>query len=208
MRTKDWLPYFLICAGTVATFPFTFCSKKVRCPGFEDAELTAWFPYTDNQPIAFETITGERKAFLLKNHLTTAPYEFVQSLYGRGKSCFTEKVFKSNETDSSGRSKFYISLQKDDGIIFKSASILIDNTSISFFDLADTGFVSVSITNRNAFKEKLSTTTISNKTFTNVVSAKIDTTNLKSGIYQVYYSRQKGIVGFTEYPSLKQWALQ
>lgn len=203
MKLREKLTYLLICIGSVGAFAFTFCTGKVSCPAFDENAFAETFAYTDRQQIIFATSNGESDTFLLRNTNTTAPYEENNGLYGN-RGCFSEKAFQSEQFDTSRRPKFILRLSMGSNY-GKQADFYVKQTSI-YFNVSDTSIIQATINGKNALNTQLGTTIIGNQSYPNVQLYKIDTTELRAGIYQVYYSKPHGIIGYKEYPSLKQWA--
>lgn len=204
MKPKEKLTYLLICAGAVGAFAFTFCTGKISCPGFEEAAFASTFAYTDRQQLIFATSNGERDTFLLRNTNTTAPYEETNGLYGN-RGCYADKIFESVQLDTSRRPRFNLRLSRSS--YGDQVNFYLKKTSVDF-TVSDTSILQATINGKYAFKTELGTTMIGNQTYPNVQLYKIDTTELRPGLFQIYYSKPVGIIGYAEYPSLKQWVKQ
>ena len=62
----------------------------------------------------------------------------------------------------------------------------------------------VNSSSRNLSVQLLPAFTIGNRTYSNVVEATGDTTNIKlTGLYKLYYAKDEGLVSYSEYPSLQ-----
>lgn len=206
MKLKEKLTYLLICLGAVGVFAFTFCTKKLSCPGFDNTELTSWFPYNNNERLVFQSNSGEQDTSLLINTGTSTPYE-TSGGFTSPLRCHASKEFESVEKGSGGRTKFSLSLVDSDD--FSGAYLWVKDSYIDFRNITDTGFQQVFINSKWSPIQSLASVTLVNRSFTDVKVATRDTSNeSKPGIFKVFYSKSKGIVGYTEYPSLKQWAKQ
>ena len=208
MKTNLLLfPFF--CMAVAINSSCGICSKKIDCPGFQDTLLTAWFPYKDNDQVVFRNNLNEQENFTLKNTQTTDPYQKTSG-FNVSSACSAEKVFESEEKDSFNIPKFSVQLQVySNTTLSASASLYIDRTSVYFMDLKDTAFLQVTIMGRATVKENFATLNLINRSFTNVIAATRDTSIEKStGIYKIYYAKSKGIIGYSEYPSLKTWVKQ
>ena len=190
----------------------TNCSKKVNCPGFEDTLLTSWFPYKDKNQLIFISTSNDRDTFTLINTSTSVPYDINVGGLNPNNGCYSNKNYSSEEGDTSGK-YMQVSLQvsastyNDSSI--KWAEAKIKRNQIYFNHLMDTGFSNITIEGQNTIINRLPSATIGNRTFNNVTSAYIDTTNGKiNGIYKIYFGRNQGLVSYIEYPSLKTWVLQ
>ena len=182
------------------------CSRRVDCAGFDDKELSAWFPYSDGEHLAFRNNLNEQHSFTLKNTFTTEPYQQTGGFSGPIR-CSAEKVSQSLEKDTLGRSTFVLTLQTSSDT--KSAFMNIDQTQIYFNNLTDTGFLQVIITSRITRREKLMTLNTGSNSFTDVMVVTADTSAIKTqGIYKLYFSKNVGLIAYSEYPSLKTWTKQ
>lgn len=184
------------------------CSKKIDCAGFTDTELIKWFPYHDNQQLVFKDSLNEQQIFTLRNTLTTQPYQDTAGMFSPTLQCEAEKVFESMEKDSFEVPRFSVRLRVVADSI-KSASLEINLSSVYFDYLSDTGFMRISIAARNTTVQKLANLRLGGQLFNNVIEAIGDTTNEKlKGVYKIYYSKNIGVVAYSEYPSLKTWIKQ
>lgn len=182
------------------------CSKKIDCAGFDDKELTAWFPYSDGELLTFRNNLNEKHSFTLKNTHTTQPYQRTGG-FSNTLRCEAEKVFESMEKDTSGRANYSLTLQVYSGT--KSALMNINRTSVYFNNLTDTGFLQVIIATRITTKEKLTTFNTGSNFFSDVTAVTADTNATKAqGIYKLYFSKNLGLIAYSEYPSLKTWIKQ
>ncbi|RYZ48519.1 MAG: hypothetical protein EOO14_21975 [Chitinophagaceae bacterium] len=67
----------------------------------------------------------------------------------------------------------------------------------------------VSTGSRNMIIVQQPAVIVGTRTFTNLLEATGDTSQTKNaGVYKVYFARGKGIVAFSEYPSLQTWVKQ
>ena len=182
------------------------CSKKIDCPGFNDTALTAWFPYTDNQQLTFKNNLNEQQTFTLKNTFTTQPGQRTSGGFSPPPHCSAEKRFESTEKDTSNYSKFILQLEVYEEAKF--ASLSINRSTISFSNLQDTGFAQVFVRG-NTILEKFANLSLDTRSFSNVIAATGDTSTGKyAGIYKIYFSKNTGIIAYSEYPSLKTWVKQ
>jgi hypothetical protein len=185
------------------------CSKKIDCPGFSDTQMLQWFPYTNNQQLVFQSNLNEQQVYSLKNTFTTDPYQ--QGSGYRTPACSTEKTFQSLQTDSSNRSLFSISFETSTStgnVLSRWVYLRLKNNQINFQNLTNTGFGQVTINSRVSDLQHFSTLTIGNKTYSDVISARIDTSSHPPGIYQVYFSINKGLLGYADYTSARVWVKQ
>lgn len=207
MLTKAllFLSGFAVCFSLIACGN---CSKKVDCPGYNDTVLNKLFPYANGQAIVFRANTSETVTLVLRNTETTQPYQASSSgVFAPGPVCEARKLFESEERDSAGQKIFTLTLSGND--YQHSADLRLKQTSVSFYAYADTGFAGIAIHNFNAILKRLPTVQIGNRNFTDVTFAARDTSVAKvMGIYQIYYAKNEGLVGYAEYPSLKTWVKQ
>jgi hypothetical protein len=182
------------------------CSKKIDCAGFDDKELTAWFPYSDGELLIFRNNVNEQQSFTLKNTYTSQPYQGTGG-FSNTLRCSAERDFESIEKDSSGRTKFLLNLQVSSNT--RSGLMNINQTPIYFNNLTDTCFLQVIITSTITRQEKLTSFNTGSNSFTNVTVATADTNSTKTqGIYKLYFSKNVGLIAYSEYPSLKTWIKQ
>jgi hypothetical protein len=198
-------PFALICTSCGSA-----CSKKIDCAGFNDQELLTWFPYKDNEQLVFKDSLNEEQTFTLKNTLTTQPYQSTAGVFSPPLYCDAQKVFESLERDSVKRVIFSVTLAVYSDSV-RTATLNINNSSVYFNNLKDTGFMQVYIAGSYPprSKEKFATLNLGGKSFTNVMAVVRDTSLQKTqGIYKVYYAKNAGIIAYSEYPSLKTWVKQ
>lgn len=97
------IPFFLLTACKD-------CSKKVPCPGYEDAMLDAWFPYTDKQVLVFKSNTNLFDTLQLFLAESTTAYDYTTGLGSTNRGCFANKSFATTKKDSSYYATFRITL--------------------------------------------------------------------------------------------------
>lgn len=208
MNAKALLIYGLLSSVLIFCYSCGECSKKIDCPGYQDDVLDRFFPYQDNQQLIFLSSTNEQQTLTLKNMETSEPYQAVGRPYGGTPICRATKRFAAAETDTSGRTLFGITLEKE-GNHFRSADFAIGRNWIRFQLFSDTGIARIDI---NGFSTPVKTQhniIVGNRTFNKAIVAGRDTVGLKQpGIYQIYYTEAEGLVGYKEYPSLKTWVKQ
>jgi hypothetical protein len=196
--------FFLVSISTFSIYSCGECSKKIDCPGYKDDNLDAWFPYSDNQQLIFKNDLNEVDTFTLKNTFTTEPYQETSS-WERSVTCSAQKLFTTVEKDSTSAAKLSLSLNALENS--SSANFFLRRTSIEINGIENTASSQVSINTRPVSTQALPSITIGNRTFPNVIVAKRDTAKI-NGIYIFYYRKGEGLVGFSEYPSLKTWVKQ
>jgi hypothetical protein len=179
----------------------------IDCPGFHDEELTAWFPYSNNQSLIFQSSSNERDTFTLVNWGTTEPGKQPSP------TCSAQNMFDSYTNDSDHKVNFSVALSTSsrpyNNEISKSAYISVGTNGIEFNDLKDTGFIRIEINYSEATAKHVPSVILGNTTYSNVIAVTKDTTKDKSsGMYKAYYIKNKGLIGWEEYPTLKTWGIQ
>lgn len=198
-----------LAAYLIGFYACTTCSKKIDCPGFNDTELTKWFPYVDNQRLIFQSNNNTIDTFTLHNTETTEPYQVMSGGFNPNRGCQAIKRFESYEKDQNKQSLFYISLESytsNDSVIMKEVNLALGPDQIIIHQLHDTGFQSVTILGSLTNQKQFPAIQMGGQIFTNVRAAFRDTLqNKNSGISEIYFSKNSGIVAFKMYPSLTTW---
>jgi hypothetical protein len=197
----------------IAVYSCGLCStKKISCPGYITNVLDTLFPYRDNEVLRFKSSDGIIRTFTLQNTNITSPYEESGSFSGPPPSCFAEKSFRSNETDSSGTFGFGVNLFTNDE--FKSATVYLPGAYVSLIDLSGNRFTRAELFIRSRSIpmtiQHLPAITLDNQTFGDVSVFSRDTTSndVPHGIYVVYTAPNRGIIGYGVYPMNKIWVKQ
>jgi hypothetical protein len=205
---KRWISSFfrkhpaLNFAGIVALFIlieglYSFCSKgsKIDCPAFDDVTFDNWFPYQPNQIINFSSSLNNKDA------LTIASVQKSGKYIGYG-SCNKSAQVVSKE-QWNGALKLYV-----DFFDFGST----DGLNLSFYDFTTGGNLQENSYEPNLGSQKsdfLSNIIINGRSFSNVIQIQVDTNVIKQeGVYKIWLSKQKGLVGYERYPSLEQFVKQ
>jgi hypothetical protein len=203
--------FLMLTAILMAAFPSCGpCSTKTYdCPGFTDTSgIYRWFPYSNNQQLLFVSGTGEKDSFRLKNTETTPPGRITSS--SSTNPCQALKVFRSLEMNAQGQPLFQLTMNTfPQNRSFSTAFLRIKNTLVDLSNLADTGFTNIMINGRVTSIRTFPALTLNGTTFNQVIAATRDTAgDVGNSIYRFYYSRNAGVIGYSEYPSLKTWAKQ
>ena len=208
MKTRAMLYFFSLISVACLLLSCGSCSKKADCPGYKDTMLDNLFPYTNNQRLLFKNNVAETVFFTLRNTETTQPYEATSGgVFSPGPVCEARKVFESDERDSGGQKLF--SLMLSGNSYQHSADLRLKQNNLSFFAYTDTAFAGIAINNVNTTLKRFPTAQIGTRNFIDVTIATRDTSSLKTtGIFEIYYAKGEGLVGYAEYPSLKTWVKQ
>jgi hypothetical protein len=199
----------LSAACLISFYACTACSKKIDCPGFNDTELTQWFPYVDNQQLIFQSNTNERDTFTLQNVETTESYQSTTG-YNRSPVCQAFKRFQSYEKNQNKVSRLNLQLivmsDTYDSIIVRNADFSLDSIDINMTNLRDTGFQSITTYLGTMTQKHFPTFQIGGQSFMKVTAAYRDTVQDKrSGIYEIYFALNNGLIAYKTYPSLVTW---
>lgn len=201
------IPVFFTAVLTVFLLSCGDCSRRIDCPGYKDDTLDSWFPYQNNQRLVLRNSANQFDTITLVNTETTAPYQARSGAFGPPLYCQAHKVFQSAEVDTFKRHQFMIELNTgpDARMVYGT----IGGASFHLYKFTGNGLAQVSLDGRNAIIKLLATVTLGNRRFANVVEATVDTTSGQTaGLYQLYYARGEGLVGYSEYPSQKTWIKQ
>ena len=191
-------------AATIALFIlleglYSFCTVRkpdpVACPAFNDPNYDLWFPYQLNQKLRFTSNLGK------KDSLTIGHASKSDAFTGNG-SCNAFAQFWSVENNTTGNALNINYYYDQNG---NSLNVtLIDFTT--FGSLNANGFTPSSHTGSTS--SQLSTITLNNKTFSNIIQVQRDTVNYKqNGVYKFWMARNIGFVGFERYPTLERSVL-
>jgi hypothetical protein len=204
MTAKTILLVILLSMAVAILSSCGICTKKVDCPGYNDEVLDAWFPYFDKQELIFRNELNERDTFLL-HHSKSLPY--TQTVPGQSRTCASNSSFQSVEANFPVSAGFYLDLQSGD--LGRQVFLRLRSTEIRFEGFKENGSSRVLFSSLIGSSQWMTTATIGNRTFTELMEVKRDTTSSKKdGIYRFFYRKGEGLVAYSEYPSLKTWVKQ
>ncbi len=202
---------------TLCLFVFTGCkdcSKKVPCPGYEDAVLDAWFPYFNNQVLVFKNNSNVYDSIILQLTDSTIAYDFTTGLGRSNSGCNASKAFASVKKDSSNYPAFGILLSSALPAFTttpnRAASFNFKNRFFTGQDLQENGFASFML------PEGVYRTPVSLNNF--LLNGKIypiaqyvlsDTAqNNAPGAYKIIYAKNYGIIAYETNPGAISWVKQ
>ena len=93
--------------------------------------------------------------------------------------------------------------------IFNDVSInLGDNFALAEM-VHDTGFLRINFSGLAVAYSRHATLLLGNRSYNNVIATTRDTIiNKQPGMYQLYFSKNTGLIGYAVYPSRKLWVKQ
>ncbi len=182
------------------------CSKKIPCPGYEDALLDAWFPYKNGQQLIFKTSGNKTDTFRLQLSDSTVAYDSREA-----NGCNAFKSFRAIETDSFFRTKLYITMGVSQPAystdMVRGASINLFSGHFNGTQLTQDGFESFSgESGTNLVTNNLRNFSLNGITYPVVQSVQKDTINNKQVIvYKIYLAKNFGIIAFEKNPGAELW---
>jgi hypothetical protein len=122
-------------------------------------------------------------------------------------------VFQSTQLNSTGSSllriRLSVSRSGEGKEVFNDLSINLGSTNVLAEMISDADFQQITYSGLPATKAQFSSITLGTRNYANVLAAYRDTTvNKQPGIYQIYFAKNVGLIGYAEYPSKKLWVKQ
>jgi hypothetical protein len=190
--------YFLVFAFTCPLIfgACKYCSKKVPCPGYEDALLDAWFPYQNGQTLIFKSSLNSSDTFALDLTDSTVAYEYSSGYGGGTGGCNASKSFNSLKRDTSNYPAFTISFNigTDSYSTSKSRTVFIGlyRKFFSGQNLSDNGFSSFSLGDQpNIIPQTLTNYSLNGTTYATAQSVIADTAlDRRAGVYKIVYAKK------------------
>ena len=189
------------------------CSKKVPCPGYEDAVLDAWFPYKNKQQLVFKNGIGVYDTLNLVLDDSTVAYDYQNGFTTPNRGCSAGKTFSSAQKDSFYYPSFnirlldaqdaYSSTQK------RSTSITFGRTTFYGEDLGDNGFAGFTVGQWNVTPQTITNFALNGKIYPLAQSVNSDSAFAKkSGVYKITYAKNYGIILYETNPDSEVWVRQ
>ena len=189
----------------------TICScQKVPCPGFHDTEFINWFPYESASTLVF-TNGQVQDTLSLPGYEKSGDYEATKGCLNGSTGCSSYATLTADERTNNGMLKFRVEVNELTKFGSSSSSRMIYLTwhdfNLSYASLGPEGLLPDTAQHMTTrFYPSLS---LGGNTFTSVQEIHRDTLSSKtSGIYKIYISKFKGLIGYEEYPSLTTFTLQ
>lgn len=198
------------------TLPFIFqacgvcTSKTVTCPPYDSTYRKQWFPYTEGQQLVYKNaITNILDTFIIAD--CKVRDEDTKTTYGgyasKGGLCSSEFYIRFISLRDSTPLAYYISHTNNTTM-----------PSATKYEYGEIRFKYGSFNYTMTEKDSLTTTSGSylqsfslenGITYTGLQSL-VSTSKNNTGTYigKLYIAKGQGLVGFVEYPSLQQWAIQ
>lgn len=184
-------------------------SKQVTCPAYEEKGFSSWFPYAANQRIYFVSGTS-KDSFTVASVDQSEPYKTRVS--ASSPWCGAHKYFYSVEKFPNSYSKFQATDDQqtdsyNSGSFEEQIQLIMIGSVFTGKGMSDTGMVKSSYSvNRSQFYTSI---ILGGVTYSSVQEMISDTTSLKTQrAYKIWISKNNGIIGYEEYPSLKLWTKQ
>lgn len=184
------------------------CSKKTSCPAYEPGLLESWFPLPANGQLVYRNAAGATRTFHLGSPVESTPYEI------RGvQNCFANRSIYTTDLNTYGvpvaQFAYDQSRSGNEGISEQAFDLRIDNSLATVSGIRDTGFRDAQVSGQVYSPTRYASLSFEGQSFSDVRGVLRDTSvNKATGFQRLYFSRTRGLIAYSFYPSDSLWVLQ